>query len=193
MKQSTNRVFFLKFFRTLCKNIWTDCLLCSGYLLKVPSRQLTVHWQPTMLKLHRDSSFTPPESQNCHVGSLSYQLTLIAPRPPFHGPKNNFEWSDCDEPENLHSKECIWPIWPPCHTFCDLHMTNYKELLSYQKIIKNTCTVGRPFIQTMAISNVVKPALGVFKVYHFNLKCRGMVWNNGHLHLKLDCHDSLFK
>ncbi len=32
-----------------------------------PSRQLTVHWQPTMLKIHR--SFTPPESQNCHMGS----------------------------------------------------------------------------------------------------------------------------
>ena len=34
----------------------------------LPSRQLTVHWQPTMLKLHKNSSFTPPESQNCLVG-----------------------------------------------------------------------------------------------------------------------------
>ena len=35
----------------------------------LPRRQLTVHWQTTMLQLHRDSSFTPPESQNCQVGT----------------------------------------------------------------------------------------------------------------------------
>ncbi len=38
------------------------------YTTCLTSRQLTVHWQPTMLKLHKDSSFTPPESQNCHLG-----------------------------------------------------------------------------------------------------------------------------
>ncbi len=43
--------------------------------LALLSRQLTVHWQPTMIKLHRDSSFTPPESQNCHVG----YLTILIP------------------------------------------------------------------------------------------------------------------
>ncbi len=42
--------------------------LLSISSLSLPSRQLTVHWQPTMLKLHRDSSFTPPGSQNCPVG-----------------------------------------------------------------------------------------------------------------------------
>ncbi len=37
----------------------------------IPRRQLTVHWRTTMLKLHRDSSFTPPESQNCLVGNAT--------------------------------------------------------------------------------------------------------------------------
>ncbi len=41
--------------------------LISRKMIYQPSRHLTVHWQPTMLKLHRDSSFTPAESQNCHV------------------------------------------------------------------------------------------------------------------------------
>ncbi len=34
-----------------------DCLPPHIYW---PSRPLTVHWQPTMLELHRDSSSTPP-------------------------------------------------------------------------------------------------------------------------------------
>ncbi len=45
--------------------------------ITLPSRQLTVHWQPTMLKLHKDSSFTPPESQNCHVGRLRQHLDNV--------------------------------------------------------------------------------------------------------------------
>ncbi len=41
------------------------------------SRQLTVHWQPTMLKLHRNSGFTPPESQNCHVGIYTARYNTV--------------------------------------------------------------------------------------------------------------------
>ena len=42
------------------ENGWCHSHIC------LPSRQLTVHWQPTMLKLHYPG--TPPGSQNCHVG-----------------------------------------------------------------------------------------------------------------------------
>ncbi len=43
----------------------------------IPRRQLTVHWQTTMVKFHRDSSFTPPESQNCLVGNSSPPMALF--------------------------------------------------------------------------------------------------------------------
>ncbi len=33
-----------------------------------PSRQLTVHWQPTMLKSHKGPDFHLPQSQNCLLG-----------------------------------------------------------------------------------------------------------------------------
>ncbi len=33
-----------------------------------PSRQLTVHWQPTMLKFQKESDFHLPQSQNCLQG-----------------------------------------------------------------------------------------------------------------------------
>ncbi len=34
-----------------------------------PSRQLTVNWQPTMLKFHKESDFHLPQSQNCLRGN----------------------------------------------------------------------------------------------------------------------------
>ena len=35
----------------------------------LPLRQLTVNWQPTMLKFHKESDFHLPQSQNCLLGS----------------------------------------------------------------------------------------------------------------------------
>ncbi len=53
---------------------WTvNCLLGSH-----PSRQLTVHWQPTMLKFHKESDFHLPQSQNCLLGYvLGWKLCLL--------------------------------------------------------------------------------------------------------------------
>ncbi len=56
-----------------------NCQLSAGFfftvdevlavpLVRVPSRQLTVHWQPTMLKFHKESDFYLPQSQNCLLG-----------------------------------------------------------------------------------------------------------------------------
>ncbi len=44
----------------------------GGVKKKEPSRQLTVNWQPTMLKFHWESDFHLPQSQNC--GRLLDQL-----------------------------------------------------------------------------------------------------------------------
>ncbi len=38
----------------------------------IPSRQLTVNWQPTMLKFHKESDFHLPQSQNCLLGSYPH-------------------------------------------------------------------------------------------------------------------------
>ncbi len=37
-----------------------------------PSRQLTVHWQPTIVKFHCNSDFHLPQSQNCLLGRWPY-------------------------------------------------------------------------------------------------------------------------
>ncbi len=48
-----------------------------------PSRQLTVHcmhWQPMMLKFHKESNFHLPQSQNCLLGWLTtWQLLYLNP------------------------------------------------------------------------------------------------------------------
>ena len=41
-----------------------------------PSRQLTVHWQPTMLKSHKGPDFHLPQSQNCLLGSYLWKRKL---------------------------------------------------------------------------------------------------------------------
>ncbi len=44
----------------------------APYILDfLPSRQLTAHRQPTMLKLHKESDFHLPQSQNCLLGSVT--------------------------------------------------------------------------------------------------------------------------
>ncbi len=42
------------------------------FLQTDPSRQLTVHWQPTMLKIHKESDFHLPQSQNCLLGYFTF-------------------------------------------------------------------------------------------------------------------------
>ncbi len=51
--------------------MWRHLVACASNNLSWlhPSRQLTVHWQPTMLKFHKESDFHLPQSQNCLLGS----------------------------------------------------------------------------------------------------------------------------
>ncbi len=51
--------FFKKAWQIECKFVW-DFL--------EPSRQLTVHWQPIMLQLHRESDLHPRQSHICLLG-----------------------------------------------------------------------------------------------------------------------------
>ncbi len=48
-------------------NIETAITLSNWYET-IPSRQLTVHWQPKMVKFHSNSDFHLPQSQNCLLG-----------------------------------------------------------------------------------------------------------------------------
>ncbi len=42
-----------------------------------PRRQLTVHWQPTMVKSHSNSDFYLPQSQNCLLGCAFFTLLFM--------------------------------------------------------------------------------------------------------------------
>ncbi len=57
--------FVAKSTQTQCQSVYT-----------LPSRQLTVHWQPTMLNFHKESDFHLPQSQNCLLGGHTLQCTL---------------------------------------------------------------------------------------------------------------------
>ncbi len=49
----------------------------------LPSRQLTVHWQPTMLKFHKESDFHLPESQDCLLGLHVYSISMHSKSQPW--------------------------------------------------------------------------------------------------------------
>ncbi len=46
-------------------------------LCYIPSRQLTVNWQPTMLKFHKESDFHLPQSQNCLLGTAYSSFPML--------------------------------------------------------------------------------------------------------------------
>ncbi len=62
----------------LLTKTWPRCISCYSNVL-IPSRQLTVHWQPTMLNFHKESDFHLQQSQYCLLGNLKYtsKMTML--------------------------------------------------------------------------------------------------------------------
>ncbi len=94
----------------------------------MPSRQLTVHWQTTMLKFHKESDFHLAPSQNCLLGvcygpSIDYDLGWSTNSThecskffdsPLHDPCHKRYPRFSDHPPQKVPKI----LWSPPHGFC---------------------------------------------------------------------------
>ena len=58
----------------------------------ITQQTMAVHWQPTMLKFHKESDFHLPQSQNCLLGILNKSCRLY--RIVTRAPSFQIKWAD---------------------------------------------------------------------------------------------------